>query len=142
MHQINAFILEDDRFYAQMISAHLEREGISTRIFSDEQECLSALTSSPPQILILDHKLENSTGLEILEAINSLQQGTNVIYLSAQERYNVVLKALKFGAADYVEKGDGAFRQLNTVINKLRKHTNDFNNPLNLNKYRLDTDLN
>ena len=141
MQHINAFILEDDRFYAEMVSAHLEMEGIHTRTFNEEQLCLNALRSSPPDLLVLDHKLENSTGLEILEAVNILRRGTNVIYLSAQDRYNVVLKALKYGAVDYVEKGDGAFVQLNTVIGKLKKHTQNFKLPLNLNQYRLDTDF-
>lgn len=141
MKNINAYILEDDRFYAEMISAHLEMSGIHTRIFNVEQNCVNAIRTSPPDLLILDHKLENSTGLEILEAINLFIKETNVVYLSAQDKYNVVLKALKHGAVDYVEKGDNAFVQLNTVISKLQKHTQNFSLPLDIRTYRLDTDF-
>ena len=141
MKNINAYILEDDRFYAEMISAHLEMQGIHTRIFNVEDNCVNAVRTSPPDLLILDHKLENSTGLEILESINMFIRETNVVYLSAQDKYNVVLKALKHGAVDYVEKGDNAFIQLNKVICKLQKHTQNFSLPLDIRTYRLDTEF-
>lgn len=141
MQNINAYILEDNRFYSEMISAHLEMEGIHTRIFNNEQSCINAIRTSAPDLLILDHKLENSTGLEILEAIQFYVRNTSIIYISAQDKYNVVLKALRKGAVDYIEKGDNAFVQLNRVISKLQKHTQNFSMPLDLRTYRLDTDF-
>ena len=54
-----------------------------------------------------------------------------VIFLSAQEKLDVAIQALKFGAYDYVEKNDNAIKRVKAMIfrissyNELLRETND-----------------
>lgn len=141
MKNLNVYILEDDIFYAQMIAAHLRTENMRSLIFSKEQACIDMIKECPPDILILDHNLEKSTGLEILKNNSNHLKGSSIIYVSAQDHFHVTLKALRNGAADYIEKGENAFKQLRRVLKKIEKHTTQFTTPLNLSEYRLDTNF-
>ncbi len=141
MENLNVYILEDDLFYAQMLSAQLRVQNIRSLIFSKAQSCIDMIKRNQPDILILDHNLDNITGLEVLNNTSNYLEGSSVIYLSAQEQFNVTLKALRNGATDYIEKGKNDFKQLQKVLKKIEKHTTKFTAPLNLNEYRLDTNF-
>jgi DNA-binding response OmpR family regulator len=93
-----------------------------------------------PEILILDHLLENCTGLEVLEIVKrKCGDSTYVIYLSAQDYLNVTLKALRSGAIEYVEKGKTPFNHLDSIISKISFHTDGFSKPMKLDQYRTDS---
>lgn len=132
-------ILDDDQFYAELLNAHLEFDGFHSKLFSNENNCIEHIKNHPPDILILDHKLEFTTGLELLETIGGKLKNTAVIYISAQDHYHVTIKALRLGAVDYIEKGEKSVMQLKRVIMKIKKHSHGFKLPVNINDYRLDT---
>jgi FixJ family two-component response regulator len=110
------FILDDDRYYGMFLKKALNSMNYSIEYFQKEQDCLKALGNSP-DILILDHRLQNMTGLEILDEVNRKCKGkTQVIYLSGQEYTHIAIKALKEGAVAYIEKSSDSFNIINDVI--------------------------
>lgn len=141
MKNVKIYILEDDRFYAEFVRTHLISEGFEPVVFHSEASCVEALKKSQPDILIMDHKLEHTTGLELMESLDKYLRRTAVIYISAQDHYHVTLKALRIGVVDYIEKGEGAIPQLKKVMAKIRKHSFNFEHPVNLKEYRLDTNF-
>ena len=104
MKNFTIYILDDDRFYAELLSLHLTLEGFQVETFSNEQDCIDTIKRNPPNVLLLDHKLEHATGLEILDGIRKHLLNTTVIYISAQDHYHITLKALRLGAVDYLVK--------------------------------------
>ena len=110
------FILDDDRYYGMFLKNALDSINYSIEYFQKEQDCLVALEDFP-DVLILDHRLQNMTGLEILDEVNRKCKGkTQVIYLSGQEYTHIAIKALKEGAVAYVEKSSDSFNIINDVI--------------------------
>ena len=110
------FILDDDRYYGMFLKKALNSINYSIEYFQKEQDCLKALGNSP-DILILDHRLQYMTGLEIMDEVNRKCKGkTQVIYLSSQEYTHIAIKALKEGAVTYVEKSSDSFNIINDVI--------------------------
>lgn len=134
--KIKIFILDDDRYHGLFLKNALECDKYQIDYFENEQRCIKELITLP-DILILDHRLEYLTGLEVLEEVKRSCQGkTQVIYLSAQEHVHVAIKALKEGAITYVEKGVNAVEAINDAIEQIIELTNDFKIQLDVSKFR------
>jgi len=130
------FVLDDDRYYGLFLQNALRAEGYDVRYFQHEYECIEQLKLLP-EVLILDHKLETLTGLDVLDEVKRQCKGkTQVIYLSAQEHGHIVIKALKEGATTYLEKDEGVVSAVKEAISRMVKLTNNFNESLDLKAYR------
>ncbi|MCH2223414.1 MAG: response regulator [Crocinitomicaceae bacterium] len=102
--EIKIFIVEDDKFYAELIRNTLVNDGYKNiQLFDTGKGCLDYKGASP-NIVILDHMLDQMDGLHVLREIKSADPLIQVIFLSAQENMDVVIDALKYGAIDYIEK--------------------------------------
>jgi DNA-binding response OmpR family regulator len=138
---IKIYILDDNRHFGSMIKDALSNESRVVMHFDSEIEFIRRL-SDQPDIIILDHKLEYCTGLDVLEVIKrKCGPSANVIYLSAQGQLSVTLKSLRNGAIEYIEKGITPLKYIENVIAKIAKHTNQFKNPINVELYRADSTI-
>jgi FixJ family two-component response regulator len=125
--KIRIFILDDDRYYGMFLRNALDSTNYSIEYFQREQDCLSALENAP-DVLILDHRLQYTTGLEILDEVNRKCKGkVQVIYLSGQEYMHIAIKALKEGAVTYIEKTSNSANAINSVIDQIVSNTKNFN---------------
>ena len=138
-NQIRIFILDDNRYFGTMVKQLLSKGDREVTYFQEEMAFIRKLPLQP-DVIILDHKLEHCTGLEILEVIKrKCGPKSHVIYLSSQEYLNITLKSLRTGAVEYVEKGITPLKYLENVITKISVHTNNFLDPINLEAYRSDS---
>ena len=133
------FILDDDRYFGNFILRSLKDDFADVTYFQTEQECIDAL-SQKPDILILDHDLNDCTGLDILSEVQRIcGPSTNVIYLSAQEHVHVTVRALRSGALEYLEKGSSTVNAIAHSIRKIERLTHQFTRPLNIQAYRAES---
>ena len=73
-----------------------------------------------PGIVLLDHSLSGQlSGLEVLKKIKSINPDIHVIFISAQEKMNIALQALKFGAFDYIIKDENALEKSVRMLDKV-----------------------
>ena len=85
--------------------------------FFNGKDFLNCLFESP-DIVTLDYRLPDLTGLEILKRIREENNDVQVILISEQEDIDTVVSLLKMGAYDYITKSDDIKdRLLNTVRN-------------------------
>jgi PAS domain S-box-containing protein len=99
---------ESDRVsYVRYLQSDSER---SYRIIEAEtlEEGLEFWQSQQPDVVLLDINLPDGDGLEFLEAIGTDQliKKLPVIMLTGQGDERIAVRAMKFGAADYLVKGD------------------------------------
>jgi DNA-binding NarL/FixJ family response regulator len=120
---VNVFIVEDNEVYAKILQGFIITHfpEVKTKIFSVGETCLMELHHNP-NIVIMDYYLnskygEAQNGLEIIKRIKDHDLKTNIIVLSAQDKYNVVLEAIKQYNCFYVQKGEEAFNKLEHLIN-------------------------
>ncbi len=113
------FIVEDEPMYLAMLKKALSNAGYTnTAMFSSGEAMVDELYTMP-DIVVLDHNLDGDlSGLDVLKKIKSVNPDIHVIFISAQEKMNIALQALKFGAFDYVIKNVGA---LDNVVKQLDK---------------------
>ena len=71
---------------------------------TDGEEALEMIRNSRPDIILLDLNIPRVSGLEILEFLKKEEMKTRVIVVSCQEEFDVVKKAMKLGAYDYLRK--------------------------------------
>ena len=136
---IKIYILDDNEYFGTMLKDKISNKNRVVEHFRLEMDFIRRLKDKP-DVIILDHKLENCTGLEILEIIKrKCGTTTHVIYLSGQEYLNVMLKALRNGALEYVEKGITPLSYIDNIIDKISKHSSHFTESINVNRYRSDS---
>jgi DNA-binding NarL/FixJ family response regulator len=82
-----------------------------------------------PTIVIMDYFLNSqyeqaNNGLEIIKRIKVQKPETNIIVLSAQEDFQVVIDALKQYDCIYVQKNEDAFKKVKQFIHVIFKRKN------------------
>ncbi len=126
--QINIFIVEDDEVYAKTLRGFIVSRFLEAniKIFPVGETSLLKM-SIHPDIVIMDYFLnskfaEAMDGLEIIKHIRSQSPKTNIIVLSSQDKYDVVLKAIKEYNCFYVQKGPQDFTRVEQLIKSFIYH--------------------
>lgn len=115
------FIVDDDPILAEMLKDHLVKmTSYEIKIFNTGEECIKALTELPG-IVFLDFYLNSVNkdaldGLEVLKEIKSVSPETDVVMLSGQDKIDVAVKTMQYGAFDYIVKGESSFYRAEQVV--------------------------
>lgn len=113
---LKVFLVEDDEQYAEFIKKSL-RKKYQIYPFTTAEDCLVALKSIKPDVLILDYNLPGMTGIELYEQSRDLlKEDTKVVMMSAIDDGNLVLEFIAKGVRDYVVKDDKVIQTLTSVI--------------------------
>jgi len=115
---LKIFVVEDSEWYNKLLVYTLSlNPDYEVKSFFNGKDFLHHLHEMP-DIVTLDYRLPDMTGLELLEKIRLENNETQVILISEQEDIDMVVTLLKLGAADYITKSDDVKeRLLNTVRN-------------------------
>lgn len=125
------FIVEDDQFYANLLENEIvKNKAGKVEVYNSGEKFLESLFKSP-DVVLLDHHLGTMLGIEVLKEIKAFNPNIQVIFLSAQEKLQVAIDSLKYGAYDYVEKNDSTFTRIILSIKRIGK----FNQMVEENKY-------
>ena len=97
-------LVDDDKNILASVSMLMEQEGYQVRSFSDPAAALTALTTAPPDLAILDIKMPRMDGLELLRRLRQANENLPVIFLNSKDEEIDELMGLNAGADDYVRK--------------------------------------
>ena len=112
------FVVEDSEWYNRLLVHTLSLDpDLEIKSFYNARDFLKCLNESP-DIVTLDYRLPDLTGLEVLKRIRQENADIQVILISEQKDIDTVVSLLKLGAYDYIAKSDDIKdRLLNTVKN-------------------------
>ena len=96
-------LVDDDRNILTSVSIALQTEGFVTRVYSDGEAALKALTENPPDLAVLDIKMPKMDGLELLRRLRE-KVATPVIFLTSKDDELDEALGLAMGADDYISK--------------------------------------
>ncbi len=115
---VKIFVVEDNEWYNKLLVHTLSlNPDYEIRSFFNAGDFLNCLHESP-DIVTLDYRLPDISGLEVLKRIRQENTDVQVILISEQEDINMVVTLLKLGAYDYITKSnDIKDRLLNTIQN-------------------------
>lgn len=104
LKETRILVVDDDKELADMLAGYLKRTGYSTSAVYNAPDALSAFQSDPFPIVITDLKMPGMTGIELLEAIKSINDLTTVIVITGYGTIDTAVTAIKKGAYDFITK--------------------------------------
>jgi two-component system nitrate/nitrite response regulator NarL len=108
MSNIIRVVLADDHvFVRDGIKSLLENEAnieVAGEAI-DGADALEVVAATKPDLLIVDIRMPNLTGIEVVEKLRSENNNVKIIMLSMHESEEYVLKSIKAGADGYLLKG-------------------------------------
>lgn len=120
----NVFLVDDEPIQNEMLKDYLnERFMYNIKTYSTGEAMLQDMNLNP-EIIVLDYHLsaENrdaKNGIQVLKTLKDKYPQTQVIILSGQDKIDVAVDSMKYGAYDYVVKGETAFSRIDNVINNI-----------------------
>jgi two-component system nitrate/nitrite response regulator NarL len=108
MGDIIRVVLADDHvFVRDGIKSLLENEANIEVVGEaiDGADALEVVTANKPDLLIVDIRMPNLTGIEVVEKLRNDNNAVKIIMLSMHESEEYVLKSIKAGADGYLLKG-------------------------------------
>ena len=96
-------LVDDDRNILQSLSIALIAEGFVTRLYSDGNSALKALTENPPDLVVCDIKMPNMDGIELLDRLRQKSTLPFIFLTSKTDEADEAL-GLTLGADDYIAK--------------------------------------
>jgi DNA-binding response OmpR family regulator len=100
----SVLIVDDDRALRKLLRAYLEQEAISVVEAGSGEEALAALDRVPPTLVLLDVRLPDVDGFEVLRRLESRGVSVPVILLTSLEDELDQLVGYRLGAIDYIVK--------------------------------------
>jgi DNA-binding NtrC family response regulator len=114
-------LVEDTASLAMVYKEYLADEDIELLHASTGIEALQIIRNQLPSVLLLDIKLPDMDGMEILQSINSSQLPIAVVMMTAYGTVDMAVEAMSQGAFDFLEKPFDAKRLRATVCNALKR---------------------
>lgn len=96
-------VVEDEPAIQQGLQEHLERERFRVDVVDNVAEAIAAL-ADPHDLVVLDRRLPDGEGLDVLRHLRARGDRTPVIVLSARGQAEDRVTGLEGGADDYIVK--------------------------------------
>jgi two-component system, OmpR family, response regulator len=118
------FLVDDEPIQNEMLKDYIsERFQYKLKTYDNGEDALKDMALDP-EIVILDYHLnahmsKAQNGVEILKKIKEVAPATQVVMLSGQDNMEVAIDSMKYGAYDYVIKGETAFSRMENVLNNI-----------------------
>ncbi len=104
MSETSLLIVDDEESFRKLIARELERVGYSVTTAGGLDEARRALTQRTFHVVILDVRMPDGSGLELLKEIKEASPSTEVIMLTAYGTVQEAIRAMKEGAYDFLTK--------------------------------------
>ncbi len=101
---IRILIADDEVEFASTLATRLELRGYVTEIANSGEETLEAITRQVPDLLMLDLKMPDLDGLEVLAKLRENYKELKVIILTGHGSFNSGNQGMTLGAFDYLMK--------------------------------------
>jgi two-component system nitrogen regulation response regulator NtrX len=117
----NILVVDDESSIRESLSGILRDEGYEVSVATDGVTALKRVEEDPPDLIFLDIVMPGIDGLETLQKLKERFPEIYVIIVSAYGTIETAVKALKYGAFDFIEKPLSLEKVVLTV-----KHAFDF----------------
>jgi len=98
------FIVDDDPGVRKTLALMLEHKDYRVTSFADGASFLAAIREHVPACTVLDVRMPNQSGIEILRTLNAEDISGPIVVISGHGDIPMAVEAVKLGAFDFIEK--------------------------------------
>jgi len=97
-------VVDDEKLIRWSLEEKLTSWGYNVNTAADAESAYRALDKRLPDLVLLDIKLPDASGIDILAKIREKSQDVAVIMITAEATVESAVQAMKLGAYDYISK--------------------------------------
>ena len=113
-------IVDDEKNIRTTLGRAIGLEGFVVESAGTAQEAWQACETFQPELVLLDLRLPDQSGLDVLERLRGLPQPPAVVMMSGHGTLASAVRATQLGAVDFLEKPIAIERVILTIRNALR----------------------
>lgn len=104
MTDLTLLIVDDDEPLRQRLARAMEKRGYAVQTADSVAAGIMQARSRPPAYAVVDLKLGDGNGLDVVAAIRAVRQDARVVMLTGFGNIATAVAAVKAGAVDYLPK--------------------------------------
>ena len=97
-------ILDDDDPLRGRLSRAMEKKGFVPKEAKTVSEALQIVKNNPPNFAIVDLRLEDGNGLDVIKEVSQKKKDCRIVMLTGYGNLPTAVAAVKAGAIDYIAK--------------------------------------
>ena len=97
-------LVDDDRAFVTRLARAMELRGFEVRLAHSVAEGLELIRQRAPAFAVVDMRLDDGNGLDVIAELAKLRQGARAVVLTGYGNIATAVSAVKLGAVDYLAK--------------------------------------
>jgi two-component system response regulator RegA len=97
-------VVDDDRIFCDRLARALSTRGFTARAATSVAEALEAIKTAPPAFAVVDLRLGDGSGLDVIHALTAKRADARGVILTGYGAIASAVMAVKIGAFDYLAK--------------------------------------
>ena len=97
-------ILDDDDPFRSRLARAMGKKGFQVIEAKNVEEGLKIANNTPTNFAVVDLRLEDGSGLEVIKALNKFKKDSRIVMLTGYGNLPTAVAAVKAGAIDYIAK--------------------------------------
>jgi two-component system, response regulator RegA len=97
-------VVDDDRIFCDRLARALSSRGFTARTALSVAEALAAIEIAPPAFAVIDLRLGDGSGLDVMRALKAKRADARGVILTGYGAIATAVMAVKLGAFDYLAK--------------------------------------
>src|SRR5436190_15450525 len=99
--EMSLLIVDDDKAFLQRLARAMEIRGYLVDTAETVAEGIRKVEAAPPAFAVVDMRLEDGNGLDVIELIRKRRPDSRMIVLTGYGNIATAVSAVKLGAVDY-----------------------------------------
>jgi two-component system, response regulator RegA len=132
----NLLIVEDDKAFLERLARAMEARGFIVRTSETVADALAQITRSAPAFAVVDLRLGDGNGLDVVSALKRQRPDARAIVLTGYGNIATAVTAVKLGAVDYLAKPADADDVVNALLATGSAKTEPPQNPMSADRVR------
>ena len=129
-------IVDDDRPFRERLARAMQARGFEVRMAETVREGIAIAKDRSPAYAVVDLKLDDGNGLDVVETLHEVRPNTRVVVLTGFGNIATAVAAVKFGAIDYLPKPADADDIMSALLAAPGAKPNPPENPMSADRVR------